>query len=738
VVLIQDRPVLGGNASSEVRLWVLGATSHLGNNNRWSREGGVVDEMLVENLYRNREGNPNIFDTVMLEMVVNEPNITLLLNTAVYEVTKDGPDRIKGVRAFCSQNSTFYDVTAPLFCDASGDGIVGFMAGAAFRMGAESSEEFGEKFAPKDGYGDLLGHSIYFYSKDVGRPVTYVPPSFALRDITQIPRWRNFNTKEFGCQLWWIEYGGTLDTVHDTEQIKWELWKVVYGVWNHIKNSGQFPEAQNMTLEWVGTVPGKRESRRFQGGYMLIQQDIVEQRRHYDAVAHGGWAMDLHPADGVFSEKPGCNQWHSKGVYEIPYRCMYSNNIENLFLAGRIISASHVAFASTRVMATCAHAAQAVGMAAAICRQQGLTPRELGRPEKVKILQSALLRSGQHIPHVELPDGQDLAARAAVSASSRMTLSELPRNGSLLPLVASRAMLLPVAKGFVPAVTFSVAAKAPTALKAELRVSSRAGNFTPDVMLASRSVALRHVAVVGAGAASGGGPSGGHELGATTQDVTIDFETSVPEDCYVMICLMANPDVSVASSDVRMTGVLSLEHRGSHRVAEGASQTPPQDIGVEAFEFWLPGRRPGGPNLALQLGEGLDVFGPANVTCGPDRPTIRPNAWVASMEDAKPWVELRWEKPVSMQTVELAFDNDFDHPLESVLMGHPERELPFCVRSFRLLDDRGTVVASVTDNHQTRRPIRLEQPFTTQRLRVEVDHPSAVVPAAVMRVRCYE
>ncbi|MEZ4717683.1 MAG: FAD-dependent oxidoreductase [Caldilineaceae bacterium] len=348
VTLIQDRPVLGGNASSEVRLWVLGATSHMGNNNRWAREGGVVDELLVENMFRNKEGNPLIFDTILLEKVTQEPNITLLLNTAVYEVEKAGADTIAAVSAFCSQNSTKYVVRAPLFCDASGDGVVAFLAGAAFRMGAESQDEFGEKFAPDAAYGELLGHSIYFYSKDVGRPVRFVPPSFALDDITKVPRYRHFNTATVGCRLWWIEYGGRLDTVHETETIKWELWKVVYGVWNYIKNSGEFPDAANLTLEWVGHIPGKRESRRFEGPYMLTQQDIVEQRHFDDAVSFGGWSIDLHPADGVYSPRPGCDQWHAKGIYQIPYRCLYSKNIRNLFLAGRIVSVSHVAFGSTR------------------------------------------------------------------------------------------------------------------------------------------------------------------------------------------------------------------------------------------------------------------------------------------------------------------------------------------------------------------------------------------------------
>jgi FAD dependent oxidoreductase len=160
VVLVHDRPVLGGNASSEVRLWILGATSHMGNNNRWAREGGIMEEILVENLYRNPEGNPLIFDTILLEKICLETNITLLLNTAVFEVSKRDDQTIESVTAYCSQNQTMYLVHAPLFVDASGDGIVGFLAGAAFRMGAEPASEFNEKFAPSKEYGELLGQRI--------------------------------------------------------------------------------------------------------------------------------------------------------------------------------------------------------------------------------------------------------------------------------------------------------------------------------------------------------------------------------------------------------------------------------------------------------------------------------------------------------------------------------------------------------------------------------------------------
>jgi len=718
VALVQDRPVLGGNASSEVRLWVLGATSHMGNNNRWAREGGVIDEILVENTWRNPEGNPLIFDTVLLEIVSREPNITLLLNTAVHDVAKSGPDTIAAVRAFCSQNSTVYDLSAPLFCDASGDGIVAFMAGAAFRMGAEAREEFGEGFAPPPDYGQLLGHSIYFYSKDTGRPVRFVPPAFALMDIAQVPRWRTFNARDFGCRLWWIEYGGRRDTVHDTEAIKWELWRVVYGVWNHIKNSGNFPEAETMTLEWVGTIPGKRESRRFEGDYILRQQDLVEQRRHEDAVSFGGWSIDLHPADGVYSDKPGCNQWHSKGVFQIPYRCMFSRNMANLFLAGRIISASHVAFGSTRVMGTCAHGAQAVAIAAALCTELGLRPRDLLQPELMWRLQRDLLRTGQHIPGVDVADEEDLTAQATITASSTLALNALPPGAQTVALDDAVGMLVPLGAGPAPAVSFWARAEGEASVTVQLRTCSREESFTPDVTLAEQTVTI---------------PAG---AGGALQRVTVRFDAGLPAARYGMVCLLPAPGVAVALSDMRCTGVLSIRPKVNIAVAKSAVQTPPPDIGVDAFEFWFPERRPGGKNVAMAFDPPLRAFAAGEVARGPERPTSAVNAWAAAADDERPWVELRWAQPRRIARVVLCFDTDFDHPMESVLMGHPETRMPFCAPGVRLLDGAGTVLATLSDNHQTRREVALRG-VMTDILRVEVDHPIEGPPAALFRVRVF-
>lgn len=715
VVLVQDRPVLGGNASSEVRLWILGATSSMGNNNRWSREGGVLNEILVENMYRNPDGNAILLDTIILEKVVEEPNITLLLNTAAYKVVKSSPDKIDKILAFCSQNSIRYVLQAPYFCDASGDGIVAFQAGAAFRMGAESKEEFDEGFAPDQEYGELLGHSIYFYSKDMGRPITYTAPSYALKDVSDIVKSRSFEVAEDGCRLWWLEYGGRLDTIYETEEIKWELWKVIYGIWDHVKNSGKYPEAANLSLEWVGTIPGKRESRRFEGDYMLSQKDVVEQREHADAVGYGGWALDLHPADGVFSDKPGCTQWHSKAVYQIPLRTLYSKNIKNLWLAGRIISASHVAFGSSRVMATVAYCAQVIGLATRYCMENKLTPSELVQSEKMESLQQQLLLDGHYIPNVK-PKLTNLASSAEITASSEFKIGTLPANGEWQPLDFATAQLLPLTSNKIIKIALQVKAEKDTELVVELRLSNKIGGFTPEKAVQTQKVQAK----------------------AGESEVVVEFTTgSEFQEQYGFVCILENKSVSVKASKSFLTGTMMVKNRYNKAVSTSGVQTPPNGIGIDEFEFWLPSRRPAPQNLALQITPPLEPYTISNVTNGVSRPTTKTNAWAADLNDENPHIQLKWSEEKDINKIVLFFDSDFDHPLESTLRVHPERVVPHTVRDYTIKDASGLTVFEKKVNYQTVNTVTLEKPLKTNSLNIYFSHPSENTPAALFEVQVF-
>lgn len=679
-------------------------------NARWAREGGVHEEIVVENMYRNREGNPVFFDALLLEKVWAEPNITLLLNTAVYNINMSAPDRIGKVFAFNSQNSMHYEISASFFCDTSGDGIVGFLSGAAFRVGAEKGEEFGEKFIMPDDYGELLGHSMYFYSKDTGHPVKYVAPAFALKDIpSKVPRFKNIHRDSSGCRLWWLEWGDDLDRVFDSEKIKEELWKVVYGVWDYIKNSGTFKDVDNLTLEWVGTIPGKRESRRFESDYILNQWDVAHQTPFDDAIAYGGWGIDLHPAKGVYSPYPGCTQYHNKGIYAIPYRCIYSRNISNLFIGGRLTSVSHVAFGSTRVISTGTLCAQAAALAAGILLKNKLSsPREAFAKGYIPELQQQLMQTGQYIPGIRLTETPDLVKSAKLTPSSTYELSELSGNDQWRTLNRNSAMLLPLTAGKTPVLTFPVKATEATDVRIDLFYTSKPGNYTPDVLLASKTLAV---------------PAG-------TSSLTVDFKHKLKTPQYVLVVLNKNEKVSVKQSDVRLTGVLSLFY----------SRTQKQDdrYGVEEAPYYPPERRPGGKNLALKASPAVRSFEVSNLLSGIFRPAAdSTNAWAAPLSDKTPSLRCEWIENQTIKKIILWFDSDFDHAMESCLMGHPENVMPFCVQQYKIMNDRGEVIYETQDNHSSRNEIKLENPVQTSVLTIQFCRANENVPVSLFGIQVF-
>lgn len=716
VILVQDRPVLGGNASSEVRLWALGATSHMGNNNRWSREGGIINEIMTENVYRNKEGNPVIFDTVLIDLVKGEPNIILLLDTVVYKICKSTDDTIEYVVGYNPINETEYRLQGSFFADCSGDGLVSYLAGQPFRMGSEDKETYDEGFTPdKNTYGELLGHTILFYMKDTGVPVEYFAPDFALKDaakhISKIQNNEYFSIHHHGCKYWWIEYGGRLDTIHDSEEIKEELWKVVYGIWDYIKNSGNFPEMATYTLEWVGTIPGKRESRRMLGLYTLTQQDIIEQRTHYDAVSYGGWAIDLHPSNGVYADGRACNQWHSKGVYQIPYRCYLGNHINNLMFGGRIMSSSHVANGSTRVMCTSASGGQAIGMALALCVKNGHKPADYVSPDLIGELQTALVATGQYIPMVETHNTKNLLGSARISASSTATFNGYASNGSWHRLIFSTAALFPVT-GAMPSMKLTVRADEPTQLKVELRTSSRPASYTPDTTIDNAVIDLKE----------------------GEQEVTVDFKASFDKSEYVFVCFMANDGVQLQQTDALLTGTTTVLNQINLAVSNYGRQDPPAGIGIESFEFWCPLRRPESKNVAFTLTPAIGIYSTELLRNCLTRPVGATNAWAASIDDKAPELSIAWETPQTISEITLFFDTDYDQAMETVQMGHYDNVMPYCVREYTVSDDKGNVIASCADNHLAMNNIKLAAPVTTSALHIGMKHPGEQVPASIFHI----
>ena len=409
--LVQARSVLGGNASSEIRMHICGADHHMSRPN--ARETGLLEEWLLENKCRNPTNSYAVFDSILWEKAALQPNLTLFLNTCVDGVTMDGPN-IVSVTGYQQTTEKRFVFSAPLFVDDTGDGTVACLAGADYTVGREARATYGEKEAPETADTHTMGNSLMFRAVDKGRPVPFVKPPWANTYTEQ--DLRNRPHRDVTSGYWWIELGGgRYDTIADAEVLRTELMKCVYGVWDHIKNGGDHG-AENLDLAWVGTLPGKRESRRFYGDYVLTEKDCEAGARFADTAAYGGWPMDVHTVEGFLNDSDVPTRWlQLKDVYAIPYRCLYSRNVKNLFLAGRIISASHMAFASTRVMGTCAVVGQAIGTAAALAAQYACTPRGVGA--HIRELQQFLLRQDCYLPGVVNTDAADLARRAAITAA---------------------------------------------------------------------------------------------------------------------------------------------------------------------------------------------------------------------------------------------------------------------------------------------------------------------------------
>lgn len=435
--LVHDRHVLGGNASSEIRMHICGASENLAKPDL--EESGILHEIMLDNKSRNDYYNFSIWDMVLFSTVKRQKNLTVYLSTAMESCEMGEGSTIRSIDAYQLTTETHWKISGKVFIDCTGNATLGYYAEAEFRTGSEGRDEFGEPDAPGQPNKERMGNTLLFKAVDRGHPVAFKKPDFA-RTFTEeelkyrthsavhgaqikgevdkaYVRMTSFSTSSVDYGYWWIELPGETDDIIDEyEQIRDELVSCIYGIWDHLKNGGDHG-AENYDLEWVGMLPGSREGRRLIGNYILNENDILSNRQFEDAVAYGGWPMDIHTAKGLydFDELPS-RVISFDGAYTIPYRSYYSKNISNLMMAGRDISASKMAMGSTRVMGTCAVGGQAVGTAAALCIKYDCDPR--GAQEHMRELQQMLLKDDAYIPGIWNEDPKDLARRAKVTATS--------------------------------------------------------------------------------------------------------------------------------------------------------------------------------------------------------------------------------------------------------------------------------------------------------------------------------
>ena len=371
VALVNDRPVLGGNNSAEIRVH-LGGHVEIGPNKGLGR--------MIREFGHSRKGNAqpasNYEDERKQAFIDAEQNIELYPSFRAVEVKKEG-DRIAAVLVRHIETSREIWLKAPLFSDCTGDGTIGFLAGAHWRMGREARDEYGESLAPETADDLTMGASVQWYTKDMGRETSFPEFSYGAGFTDE-------NCEKVTMGEWKWETGMNYDQIYDAERIRDYGMLVVYSNWSHLKNrlkeNGKF---RNRSLEWVAYLAGKRESRRLLGDYILKQDDIDKNVYHEDGSFTASWSIDLHFPDPENSKKfPGA-EFKAATVHNwiypctVPYRCLYSRNVDNLFMAGRNIIVTHVALGTVRVMRTTGMMGEVVGMAAYLCDKYGCTPRQV-------------------------------------------------------------------------------------------------------------------------------------------------------------------------------------------------------------------------------------------------------------------------------------------------------------------------------------------------------------------------
>ena len=710
VALVQDRPVLGGNASSEIKVNISGADCSGHALTRFSRETGIINELALEVFHRAPSNGTAryIQDWVLYEAVTREENATLFLNSKALDAVLAADGSIRGVTVVQVSTEKSFALAGKMVIDCSGDGRIAADSGAEFRMGREAQSEFDESMAPEEADDHTMGSSIEFMCRDMGRPVPFTPPSFARHFesedalLFRTPALEFPDSKFEGCGWWWLEYGGQVSTIDDNEHVRDELIAVLFGLWDYLKNRSGQP-LDNYALEWIGAIPGKRESRRFVGDYLLSENDVRANRRFHDAVAYSGWPIDVHPPMGIYDPAPPATHVSRSDYVTVPLRCLHSKNVPNLFFAGRNISVTHIALGTTRVMATCAILGQAAGTAAHLCLQNACSPRDLARDHFADV-QQLLLRQGCYVPHVKNDSVAHLARRATVTASSDAPLAIEPDAPSQsVELAAPCAQLVPLSGRDLQSVSLLLSSTNAADTDATLYLA-----LAPHVNdVPGNSIIARARAAV---------PPGGPHW--------VCFETDMTLSPHELVWIMAQAAPGVHWHTMKTAPVGAVRSRYNHD-AEDVKWRSTKGAFCTRVE---PETRP---------------YAPENVVSGVARPEDWTHIWISDPAQKLPqWIELSFDAPQRINTVTIDFDDDLDRniyqpPAWGGTLG--EMIIPTLAKDFTLsakTRDGWKEITRVTDNHQRRNTLRFDA-VDARALRIEVTGTWGDPSARIYEVRAY-
>ena len=671
VILVNDRSVLGGNASSEIGVEISGAAHEGLNGAIYAKETGIVEEIRLRMAYYREYGGYGEYaltDAVFFDMIYNEKNIKLILNTVVTDCFVKNK-KIQKVFAHHCVNSTDYEILAMYYVDATGNGVLGFKAGAEYKIGREGKDEYNEHWAPEKADKYTMGDSIYFETADAGEEVNFKAPDFAY-DISKMDFLKEINKPEnfrglscFGPH-WAYEYGGQVDILRDHDEVEFELRRLIYGIWDYVKNSGKYPKAKNRYLKRVFSKAGTRESRRIIGDYILTENDIEEKRDYEDSVAMGGWPMDIHAPLGIYDTLPASNFVPVTGTYNIPFRCLYSKDIENLMLAGRDISVTHIALGSTRVMATCGATGQAVGTAAYIAKKYSVMPKDI-YSNHINELKNVLLNDDQSILHVKENCTKGVMVTASSVKPYENTVFEeymlLERDYTLAFMTDSKS---------VQSIAINVKSVPGGTLKYKVMTGIHPETFLPSVINKCLSLEIEK---------------------EYEGWITVPIIQKVGNDGKVYIVFEENRNIEIAVGKSRTMGAVTYRmHTINNCDGKNHDSIPLNpNMCYTHFDHCYEKQK----NILFKdIIPKQNVFAPENILNGYARPYKNPNLWIAQ-GDKNESIILHLNK--TLKGIDIVLNDDLDTDNNSYLPKSMVKNMQICIKH-----RTGTKIIEVKENYK--------------------------------------
>ncbi len=768
VVLIEERPVLGGNSSSLAGVPPHGATAM--GHNRNAREGGILEELRMRYAQLSPDADDRRFwDFCLAEACKNEPNLTVHFNTKIVDV-ETSDSIILSVRAIQTSTEKIFSISGRQFVEASGDAFVANTAGAEVRMGREDKEEFGELYAQNKADIKTLGSTIYFTARKRSVGKHFIPPSGAIcykncsdlkgRDHSLATLLRGNLLSPDGDSFrafWWLELGGDRNVVHDAEEIYQDLTAEMFGVWDHLKNhcSPEVRQAlKNFDLTSWSLMPLKRGSRSVKGPMILREDDLFNPKKFPDSVGCGGFPIDLHPPEGIRSHEPPCTQVFLNNLYSVPYRCLFSSNVKNLSLAGRSISATHVALGSLRVMNTLAVLGQSIGTAAALCAEKKINPEDLHKG-MIGDLQQHLLKDDLHIIGIKNEDTNDLAQLAQAMATTSKSLDSLKQDG-FMSLFADLAQAFPVPQGQIP--TISVYLINDTDKSSEVPWKISIGD---ELESPHNSIPIISGKLIVPGRFSGWLKLGSQEI-------------SIERYSLLWIQLSASLGIKwayqkeeVFGTRFAVNGPFNYDTDNFH----GRALLAPRDntwispnhhgrLSVTLSKMLHEQMTTDWPNksamankpyitLCSKFDPPIYPFGAENVLNGFSRATDFPNLWISEENCLPQKLVLAFPQACRVKSIHLTFDTCLDS--DDRMYGFPKSDFRFtypvseCIRDYSILahlpgqseEDGWSEMFSVKDNFRRQCIHNLERSVLVDKIAIKIEATNGAPSARIFEIRVY-